>query len=522
MSRKFHIEDFSDAELALLKARCETDFLTFCHIFFFVTTGRKWLPAPHHPIIAETLTRVTLGEITQLIINIPPRYGKTWFICVLWVAWNLAKFPWSRFLYTSYSDDLVLKSSRFVKDIMKTDLYQLFWPTNFRKDETAKKAWESEEEGGGLNAASVGGQITGFGAGVTGYDHTFSGAQLIDDPNKVQDAGSRLASLGVQRFYTDTFESRKEHRKVPTVVIQQRTCADDLSGFLLTEGAHGYWHHLMIPALIIEGDEYPAKYKHGIEIPHGLPPGPLWVVKHTEAELVAMRDNPITEFKFWSQYQMVPRVRGGGAIKAHWFGDYDRYDPRDGTIDGIRIVSKRVYSDTALEAAQHNDRSVFLCAGHLADGRVAILDLWAERVESPELLEAAKNFVYRHVFVANVTNIGLSALKVEKKASGHGLIQQLRKDREFTRKSKSLSIVPINRNVDKISRMHGVAPLIKAGKVLIPKNAPWRSDFIAEVTEFNDFGTAKHDDITDTLMDAVTDFCIETVGVDYDVYKNTR
>jgi predicted phage terminase large subunit-like protein len=99
------------------------------------------------------------------------------------------------------------------------------------------------------------------------------------------------------------------------------------------------------------------------------------------------------------------------------------------------------------------------------------------------------------------------------------LIQTLRKDKDFIKKSKNLTITAIERNKDKISRMHSVAPLIKSGKVLIPKSAPWRSDFIAEVTEFNDFGTAKHDDITDTLMDCVTDFCVETIGVNYDIYK---
>jgi predicted phage terminase large subunit-like protein len=521
MSR-FKIDEFDAAELSLLKAKCEDDFTTFCHVFYFCTTGRFWVSAPHHDIIAKTLTRVSNGEIQQLIINIPPRYGKTWLVCVMWVAWNLAKSPWSRFLYTSYSDDLVLKSSRFVRDVLSTDLFQTFWPCKFRTDETAKKSWELQETGGGLNAAAVGGQLTGFGAGLTGYEGVFSGAQIIDDPNKVQEAGSRLASNNVQSFYTDTFESRKEHDLVPRIVIQQRTCADDLSGFLLTSGAHGLWHHLIIPALIIEGEEYPREYEYGIPIPHGLPVGALWSAKHTVEKLIAMRDNPITEFKFWSQYQQVPRVRGGGSLKANWFGEYEAYDAKNGTVDKVGIRSKRIYADTALEAGEHNDRSVFLCAAKLKDGRVAILDVWAERVESPELLTAARNFVYKHVFMENVTNVGISAFKIEKKASGHGLIQTLRKDREFLKNSKNLTIVPIERDKDKVSRMHSTQPQVKAGLILLPKKAPWKSDFISEVTEFNDFGTAKHDDITDTLMDCVQDMCIEEIGINYDVYKKNR
>lgn len=518
MSR-FRVESFSPAELALLKAQCERDFSTFCTVFFLASTGRHWIESPPQKIIVETLEKVVRGEILQLIINIPPRYGKTWLVCVLWVAWNLANYPWSRFLYTSYSDDLVLKSSRFVRDIIQTPLYQLFWPCSFRNDETAKKAWELQESGGGLNAASVGGQLTGFGAGVTGFENVFSGAQIIDDPNKVQDSGSLLECHKVKLFYTETFESRKEHRKVPCVVIQQRTCPDDLSGYLLTEGVHGFWHHLAIPALVEESDEYPDEYKFGIPIAHRLPVGPLWEAKHSRAELEAMRDNPLSEFKFWSQYQQVPRIRGGGMVKRHWFVDYKSYDPKNGTVDGIRIAQKKIFADTAFETKEHNDRSVFLCAAKLSDGRVAVLDMWTGRVEAPDLLEAAKNFVYKHVFVENATNVGLSDFRIEKKASGHGLIQTLRRDLEFMRRSRGLTITPIERNIDKVSRMNATAPHIKVGALLVPENALWREELVSEVAGFSPFGTAKHDDITDTIMDAIHDFRISEEGLNYGVYK---
>ena len=517
-SAVLQLDDFAPAELAALRVMCERDFDVFCHVIFRAVVGRTWISAPFHRVIVDTLTRVARGEITQLIINIPPRYGKTWLVVVLWVAWNLARSPWSRFLYTSYSDDLVLKSSRFVKDILQSQIFQLFWKPRFRKDETAKKSWELLDTGGGLNAASVGGQITGFGAGVTGYESMFSGAQIIDDPNKVQEAGSRLASAKVNGFYSETFESRKEHRFVPRVVVQQRTCEDDLTGYLLMSGAHDYWHHLLIPALIGADDEYPAAYTYGIPIPYGRPPGPLWTRKHTVAELEAMRDNPETEFKFWSQYQQVPRVRGGGMVKIDWLVDYDVYDPRNGTVDGVRIATKRIYADTALEAAEHNDRSVFVCAGKLQDGRAAILDVWVGRVEAPELVEVARNFVAKHVFRANHVNVGLSGLKIEKKASGHGLIQTLKKDRDFRRMSQNVPIIPIERNRDKVSRMHGVAPHIQTGALLIPRSAPWRGELVSELTAFTALGTAAHDDITDAVMDVIQDFKIDGSSTDYAVY----
>ena len=59
------------------KYKCETDFLFFVRYFFKKRFGYKFVVNSHHQLIADTLTRVADGKITRLVINMPPRYGKT-------------------------------------------------------------------------------------------------------------------------------------------------------------------------------------------------------------------------------------------------------------------------------------------------------------------------------------------------------------------------------------------------------------------------------------------------------------
>lgn len=510
----FDLSRFSPEELSVMRYQMERSFGLFCRIMFQATYGRKWLESRMHPIIYRILTQVYDGEIKKLIVNMPPRYGKTFAIVVLWVAWSLARSSHSRFFYTSYSEALIFKSSRYVRDIMTSALYQTLWPCAFRRDENAKRAWELEGSGGGLNAASVGGQVTGFGAGVTGCNG-FSGAKIMDDPNNVSDNNSRLESRKTQDFFTETFDSRQEHRDIPTIVVQQRTCEDDITAYLLTDGPHGMWKHVLIQALIDDSYTYPDEFKFGDIVDHGLAPGALWEYKHTVAELEKMRDNPLTAFVFWSQYQQTPKIRGGGMIKVHWLGQYAVYNPRESTVDNVRIVSKRIYVDSAQKKGQQNDFSVFNCSVELESGYIALIDLWRNKVEAPELLSELILFVLKHRFIPGVCNTGVSFIKIEDKSSGTGLIQTIRRDSRFIAAAGGVQIMAQQRNTDKIARMNGIAPVIEAGKLLLPVHAPWRNIAISEITGFNNIGTAKNDDIPDTVMDALEDMLGTGRTIDY-------
>ena len=92
-------------------------------------------------------------------------------------------------------------------------------------------------------------------------------------------------------------------------------------------------------------------------------------------------------------------------------------------------------------------------------------------------------------------------MKVEDKVSGTGLIQTLKRE--------GIPVLPIQRDRDKVTRAHDASPLVESGNVLLPRNAPFLSDFLVEA---NAFPLGAHDDMIDPMMDAVTDLLSGPVG----------
>ena len=121
------------------------------------------------------------------------------------------------------------------------------------------KIWHTTNNGG-VTATAAGGQVTGFRAGH--MDATqFTGALIIDDPVKPDDAYSETTRKKVNESYNETVASRVAIESVPIIVIMQRIHWDDLSGYLLRGGSGESWHHLCLPVKINSDDEYPEEYK---------------------------------------------------------------------------------------------------------------------------------------------------------------------------------------------------------------------------------------------------------------------
>ena len=144
-----------------------------------------------------------------------------------------------------------------------------------------------------------------------------------------------------------------------------------------------------------------------------------------------------------------------------------------------------------MKAGEENDYSVFQCWGRSFTGTAYLIDQIRGKWEAPELLAQARAFWFKHKSTGTSM---LRAMRIEDKASGTGLIQTLRRE--------GISIVPVQRNTDKVSRGYDAAPYFEAGNVFLPIDAPWLSDFLPEVSGFPG---AANDDQCDPLFDAVNE-----------------
>ena len=315
-----------------LRAKLLDSPLFFTRYFFKKTFNRKFVVNDHHKEICRIMKRVFKGELNRVIINMPPRYGKTELLVKSFISMGLALNPRSKFIHTSYSETLALDNSESVKDLVESDDYQKFFKVKLKKDSKSKRKWYTDQ-GGGIYAAASGGQITGFGAGqvedetkevedflndVDVMQNKFQGAIIIDDPIKPEDADSPDMREKINQRFDNTIRSRTNSRNTPIIIVMQRVHERDLSGYLI-DLEPDEWEVLMMPAISEEG-------------------AALWPFKHTIEELMKLK--LVNELVFENQYQQDPKPQKGLVFLKSDFeyfqgNDFDenRIEGRIGAID---------------------------------------------------------------------------------------------------------------------------------------------------------------------------------------------
>src|SRR5437868_5451775 len=308
-------------------------------------------------------------------------------------------------------------------------------------------------------ATSTGGVLTGRGADII----------LIDDPLKPEEALSDAQRKAANEWYDHTLYSRlNDKRHGAIVIIMQRLHEDDLVGHVLAQEG---WEVLSFPA-IAEADEV-----HRIET--------IWGEQcfrrrqgqalHPDREPLDTLDRirrTIGEYNFAGQYQQSPAPLGGGLVKAEWF---KRYSERDRPERFDRIVQSW---DTANKASELSDFSV--CTTWGVKGKdLFLLAVFRRRLEYPALKRAVRE--QQSLFHATV-------VLIEDKASGTQLIQELIID-------GCHGVTRYQPTEEKTMRLHAQPTIIENGFVHIPDPAPWRAEYLHEMTVFP---KGKHDDQVDS------------------------
>lgn len=441
-------------EEKVLKVMCEEDFLFFMRYIYKENNRRNFIVAPHFVLLANFVMRIINGEVKRGIINIPPRYGKTESLVKCFIAYGLALNPASKFIHLSYSSDLALDNSSQSKEYVESESFQKFWNMKLKKDAQGKQKWFNES-GGGVYATASGGAITGFGAGVAN-SKIFSGAIIIDDPLKPDDANSEVKRTSVNERYNSTIRSRVNDRETPIIVIMQRLHEEDLSGFLLNGGSGEEWEHLCLPALDENNN-------------------PLWSEKHNFEELEQIRQ--ANRYNFSGQYMQTPSPAEGGEWRKDWFKIIDKNEVPIGSLNWELFIDGAYTKDTK------NDPSGFQIGAKWNNDYV----IWSsidKYLEMPELLK----FLPNHI-ISSGLNVYLSL--VEPKASGKSLVQLIRQQTKLNIAEIKTNFV----NSSKIDNARTCSHFIEGGRVLLVKGN-WNESFLNQIAIFPNGKHDEHIDLT--------------------------
>lgn len=454
--------------------------------------GRKFIDGWAIGAVAEHLEAVTLGQITRLLINVPPGYSKSLMTDVFWPSWEWGprKRPHLRYVSASYSGDLTLRDNGKCRDLIGSSLYQSHWgpqragPCSYMEDESklcdcgavfhvrknfdARGNFKNNFHGFKL-ASSVG----GVGTGERG-DRV-----IIDDPHSVKQSESEAIREETLRWLTEVMASRTNDASTAFVVIMQRVHDRDASGLILSSDL-GYTH-LCIPQRFETNHPHrwwgsigrcreeqtttPTCHQMGAGDPRteeGQLAWPeLWPaerVDQTEKEMSAWGGS----YAVSGQEQQRPAPRGGGLFKAKWFNIIPD--------SGITWQNSVRGWDFAATVA---DTSAWTVGARIAmmDGKIYVLDIHRKR-GTPGDVEGLIDLLHRgdpaDVFWSLPRDPGQSgvyqAAALSRRLQGRAF--------QFTPETGS-----------KESRAEPFAAQAELGNVYLIK-AHWNADLLAELSTF--------------------------------------
>ena len=374
-----------------------------CRSFQELNPQTEYVHNWHVDLIASKLMQIERGEITRLIINLPPRNLKSICASVAFPAWLLGRHPSKKIICASYASELAIKLAMDCRQVMLSPWYQAVFPgTRLAAARTPVHDFTTTERGGRM-AVSTGGGITGRGGDIL----------IIDDPLKPDEALSEVARKNVKEWFDGTAYTRLDSKRHGAIVIiMQRLHLDDLAGYVQEKGG---WEIINLPAIAEEDTEVAFESIWGPRKIIRLAGTALHPEREPLETLASIRAN-MGEFRFSGQYQQSPVPIGGGIIKTDWIKTYERSE----LPSSFEMIVQSW--DTASKDHNFADFSVCITLG-LKNKLIYVLDVYRARMDYPTLRRTAADLARQY---------NPHAILVEDASSGIQLVQDLREQRIFT------------------------------------------------------------------------------------------
>ena len=216
-------------DLALDKALAERSLHEFFVQSWRITTpGSELCDGWHLEAIAEHLEAVISGKLTDLLILIPPRCGKTILASICLPAWAWIGNPRLQFLCSSYGQDLSNDFSVDCRRLMLSPWYRARWGRRWKLVGDVNRVTEVKNNHSGFRmATSVDGRGTGRGGDIL----------ICDDPHNLKDVASDTKRAAVHEWWRKVWSTRRNGPNSCRVTIMQRSHSDDLASRIIDDGA---------------------------------------------------------------------------------------------------------------------------------------------------------------------------------------------------------------------------------------------------------------------------------------------
>lgn len=476
--------------------------------------------------ICEHLEAVTFGEITRLVMNVPPGFMKSLMTDVFWPAWEWGPMNKAHLRYVafSYASSLTERDNGRFGDLTASEEYQALYREYVKLKKRGDVKVSNTRRGWKL-ASSVG----GVGTGERG-DRV-----ILDDPHNVKESESQIVREETVRWFRESMSDRLNNVKTGAiVVIMQRVHEDDVSGAILSLGFD--YCHLCIPMEFdwdrqTKSDGEPISTDIGWIDQRYVPGSPddcdntlAWEDRFPVdvVERLKIEKGP---YAWAGQYQQSPTPRGGGIFQRAWWQLWESPDGKFPVFDYL-LASL----DSAFTEKEENDPSGLTIWGTFTnkDGlrRIMLVHAWRKHLafsgDRQKLAPQANEYAtwtsiprdplvtgkfHRWIrrtqehwglmeWVTYTCNrFKIDKLLIEAKASGISAAQEL--GNRFGRQDWAVQLCPVVG--DKYARAIASQPTFSQLLVYAPAR-DWAEDVIDEMAVFP---KGKYKDLTDSATQAM-------------------
>lgn len=420
---------------------------------------------PHHAFIADRLEALERGDITRLILSVPPRHGKSELASKTFIPWVIGRNPYWSVIMATYNQNFAGDFGRAVRGTLQDPRYgQVFPDTRLQAGSKAADRMNTET-GSQLTFVGRGGSLTGRGGHL----------MVIDDPIKDRkEADSGLIRDQLWTWFTQVFNTRAMIDDVRILLIQTRWHEDDLIGRLTDPHNQSYsfseaqkWEVINLPALA--NDDDPLGRKKG---------EPLWPKRFGTTFLAGMREQDSRGFS--ALYQGEPAPDSGLFFSPDDIREYHKMDelPRDLRFYGA--------SDHAVSTEQWADKTCLMAFGVDADDNVWILpETQLGKFTSNIQVEMMLNLIKKRKPLFWFAERGHIT-----KSIGPFLRKRMVEEKAFT------GIYELTPVIDKQQRAQSIKGRMAAQKVFFPSWAAWYPEARRQILTFP---AGAKDDFVDTL-----------------------
>ena len=433
----------------------------------------------HHKVLADALERVERGELKRLIVNMPPRHGKSELVSVNFPAWCMGLDRDRSIITASYGADLATDFGRKVRNIMDDPLYKTLFNTRLAEDAKAKGSWSTNGRAE-YNAVGVGGAITGKGGKIIIVDDYFKNRE---------DADSEVMSEKLWDWYRSTLRTRLTPDGA-MVIVATRWRDNDLVGRILEEqklSSGEEWEVISLPAIAEIDDEFRS------------PGEALWADHYTLDNLAQTRAD-IGEYEFAAQYQQNPVNKETQVFKPELFRYIEMEEVKK------KITNCYVTIDSALSKKKNSD-STGVTINWVDDENVWHIKAYKVKVDPTELIQLIFDLHQAY----KPESIGLEETTMTQAIDPFLTV-------EMAKKNIFPNVVPLKHGgVNKETRIRGLLPRYDRGHIYHIKGLC--GDLEAELTRFP---ASAHDDVMDSLAYQIFLAEAPNTSFDYDAFEATE